>query len=77
LDEQGAVVEWLVEMDPPHVLARRGWNPGALTVGEVVTVSGNRSLDGSPRTAAQTVMLANGEVLEASTPGSRMWAPLD
>lgn len=74
-DESGGVRDWTVEMDPPHVLARRGWSPETLAAGDEVTVTGFRSRDGSPGTEAETVRLATGERLVASSEGSWNWGP--
>jgi hypothetical protein len=64
---------WAVEVDPPGVLSRRGWNPTTVAVGTRVTITGFASLDGSPRTAAREIELPSGKRLTATTNASWMW----
>jgi hypothetical protein len=76
-DLAGSTVEWIVELDPPHILQRSGWSREAILAGQAVTVEGFRALDGGPRTYARTVALANGEILPASSDGSWNWRRID
>ena len=74
-DATGTVVEWLVELDPPHALSRRGWIERPVVAGQIVTVEGFLALDGGRQTYAKTVTLPlpSGETLIASTDASWMW----
>lgn len=72
-DPSGSTVEWIVELDPPHSLQRRGWTRDAILAGQTVTVEGFRALDGGPLTYAKSVTLPNGDTLPASSDGSWMW----
>jgi hypothetical protein len=72
-DDTGATVEWLVELDPPGALARRGWTGQSILAGQVVTVAGFLAHDGSPQTYARTVTLPGNESLVASSEGSWSW----
>jgi hypothetical protein len=76
-EPSGSTVEWIVEIDPPHLLQRRGWNRGTIQAGETVTVEGFRALNGTPRTYAKSVTLGNGETLSASSDASWNWRRID
>ena len=58
-DERGNVQNWGMEMGSPNLLVRSGWNRDSLKVGDVVTVEGFRSKDGTSNGNAQTVTLTN------------------
>ncbi len=73
LNPSGSIDEWIVELDPPHLLQRRGWTRDAILAGQTVTVEGFRALDGGPRTYAKSVMLPGGDTLPASSDGSWNW----
>jgi hypothetical protein len=72
-DGRGAIVNWLVELDPPHILIRRGWTENSIVAGQIITVEGFPGLDGNPRVAARSVSLSSGESLEATTEASWSW----
>jgi hypothetical protein len=72
-ESPASTVEWIVELDPPHVLQRSGWTRETIVVGQTVAVEGFRALDGGPRTYASTVTPANGETLPASSDSSWNW----
>ena len=59
----GAVEEWAFEMGSPNRLTRFGWHRNSLAEGQVATITGSRSRDGSFKAAVDTVTLANGEQL--------------
>ena len=63
LGPNGAVEHWVIEVDSPIALQRRGWNRDSLKRGDEVTCSGARVKDGSPRMRCTQVQLANGAVL--------------
>jgi len=58
-DGSGNVQNWGMEMGSPNLLVRAGWNRDSLKVGDVVTVEGFRSKDGTSNGNAQTVTLTN------------------
>jgi hypothetical protein len=58
-DESGNVRNWGMEMGSPNLLIRAGWSRNSLKIGDVVTVEGFRSKDGSSNGNAQIVTLTN------------------
>jgi hypothetical protein len=58
-DESGNVRNWGMEMGSPNLLIRAGWSRNSLKIGDVVTVEGFRSKDGSSNGNAQVVTLTN------------------
>jgi len=68
-DASGKVVNWEVELAPPAMLVRRGWNRNDLKIGEAVTVSGSLAKDGSNLLNATTVTLADGKKIFAGSSG--------
>ena len=58
-DESGNVQNWGMEMGSPNLLIRAGWSRNSLKIGDVVTVEGFRSKDGSSNGNAQIVTLTN------------------
>jgi len=58
-DESGNVRNWGMEMGSPNLLIRAGWSRNSLKIGDVVTVEGFRSRDGSSNGNAQIVVLTN------------------
>jgi hypothetical protein len=59
----GRTTIWRAETNSPSVLRRRGWTPGALTAGEVVTVEGWASRDGSSYLRMSRVTRQDGSVV--------------
>jgi hypothetical protein len=70
-NEEGAVESWSFEMGSPNRLTRYGWHANSLTEGQVVTIAGSRSRDGSLKAAVNTVTLPNGERLFGAQETSR------
>jgi len=67
-DESGSIRNWGMEMGSPNLLIRAGWSRNSLKIGDVVTVEGFRSKDGSSNGNAQVVTLTNtGQRLFASS----------
>lgn len=66
-DGEGGVQNWAMEMGSPNGLMRRGWTRNSLKVGDVVTVNGFRARDGSFKSNARSVVLANGKRLFANS----------
>jgi hypothetical protein len=62
-DERGQPVEWTVQMASGLTLARRGWTPESLAVGEEVTVGLHPARDGKPYGLMESVEKANGVAL--------------
>ena len=62
-DEQGHEIEWTVQMASRLTLARLGWTPESLTVGEEVTVGLHPARDGKPYGLMASVEKANGTAL--------------
>jgi len=56
-DDAGKVANWGWELGSPTSLTRLGWSRNALKVGEVVTVEGSRSRDGSNTANARSITL--------------------
>ena len=59
-DAKGNVTHWAFELGSPTILMRQGWSRNSLKRGDVVTVSGSRSKDGSNLANARTVRRADG-----------------
>jgi len=71
-EETGEMVNWGVELGPPHGLQRGGWRQNTLAIGTEVTVNGSRARNGSTRANARTVTLVAtggrpGETLDAAS----------
>lgn len=64
-DDHGNVVKWVAEGPGPTRLASHGWSKDTLKPGDQVTVVGNVNKDGSPTMGFKSVILANGQQLEA------------
>ena len=58
-DQTKKVTNWSFEMGSPNGLMRNGWTRNTLKIGDVVTVEGSLSRDGSPYGNAQAVVLAS------------------
>jgi uncharacterized protein DUF6152 len=58
---------WGLEMGSPNGLMRQGWKRTSMKVGDVVTVEGSRSKDGSNIGNARSVMLSGGQRLFAAS----------
>ena len=63
-DDKGNVQHWIGEATTPNMLARRGWNKDVLKPGDQVTITGNRSKDGSTGMRVQKVEFTDGHVLD-------------
>ena len=57
MDDSGKVANWGWELGSPTSLVRLGWSRTALKVGEVVTVEGSRSRDGSNTANTRSITL--------------------
>ena len=56
-ENTGEVKSWGVELAAPSMLARRGWGPDSLMVGDEVTVDGFMARSGLPRINSSGVQL--------------------
>ena len=71
MDDSGKIANWGWELGSPTSLVRLGWSRNALKVGEVVTVEGSRSRDGSNTANARSITLnrTNQKLFGASSQG--------
>jgi hypothetical protein len=61
---------WEVEAPAPHILHRDGIEPGTINVGDRITMHVYVALDGAPRAATESVVLANGRTVRISMRGT-------
>jgi hypothetical protein len=71
-EASGDMVNWGVELGPPHLLQRNGWRRDTLSIGTAVTVNGSRARNGSNRVNSNTVTVAAtggrpGQTLDAAS----------
>ena len=66
-DEKGEVTNWNFEMASPNVLARNGWKPNTLKIGDQVTVGGYLARTAPRMAIAGAITDASGRPLFAST----------
>ena len=67
-EDNGEIVNWGIEMGPPHQLERRSWKRNSMQIGDEVVVEATRARDGSYLANARRVTLAKtGEVLGAAS----------
>ena len=57
-DDSGKVTNWGFELPSPNGLMRAGWTRNSMKPGNVITVEGSRSKDGSANANVKTVTLA-------------------
>src|SRR5262249_34102206 len=57
-DASGTIANWAVEIGNPLDLERDGWKPGALHIGDAVTVDGYPARGSSRRVFAKSTVLA-------------------
>jgi hypothetical protein len=66
--EDGAVVNWGMEMGSPNGLMRQGWTRNTMKVGDVIAVEGSQAKDGTHVGNARVVVLtATGKRLFAAS----------
>jgi hypothetical protein len=67
-DDAGKTANWGIEMGSPNGLMRSGWSRNSMKVGDIVSVEGSRSKDGTTTANARAVTLAStGKRLFASS----------
>lgn len=69
---KGQIEPWRAETNAVTLLRRRGWTKDSLTVGEIITVEGWRSRDGSRYMRMRTVKRADGTVLGTPVSNQRV-----
>ena len=72
-DDTGTVRNWSVETQNPTTMTQRGWSRTSFKAGDEVTVTIEPVKNGQPVGRILTVVLANGQKLQAataSTPGA-------
>lgn len=69
LGADGPHARWIVESEGPVALERLGWTKTTLKPGDVVTITGARARDGSPRLRCSRVSLANARTLPCFASG--------
>jgi hypothetical protein len=62
-DDNGKVVRWNFEAQPPNILVHAGWTKDSLKPGDQVTIVGTCAKNGAPIGIIQKVVLANGREL--------------
>ena len=60
--------QWSIEMGSPNGLAKRGWTPKTLKIGDAITVRGSRAKDRSNLANARSIVLPDGTTLSAAPP---------
>ena len=58
-DDSGKATNWGMEMGSPNLLIRSGWSRNSMKIGDLVTIEGFRTRDGSNNGNAQIVILTN------------------
>ena len=67
-DDEGNVTNWALEMGPPTLLQKAGWNRNTMKVGDEVVVQGIMAKDGAKQANARSVtMAATGQKLGAAS----------
>jgi DNA/RNA endonuclease YhcR with UshA esterase domain len=69
-DSKGNIDNWAIEIGPPNVLGRNGWNRNTMKVGDEVSVEGFLAKDGNKQANAQSVWMG-GKKLYQATPSSQ------
>ncbi len=67
-DGKGNKVDWKVEGRPPGILARAGWSPKVLQVGETVTIDLSPAKDDSASGLIARVTKEDGTILANAPP---------
>jgi hypothetical protein len=62
-DNDGTVVNWMIEGGSPNNLYRLGFNKDSLPVGTEIIVEGFRTKDGTPRAVGRSVTFPDGRKL--------------
>ena len=62
-DADGTEQEWRAETNSPNILRRRGWSGNSIKKGDVITVEGFPTRDGTPYLRITLVTFADGRTL--------------
>jgi hypothetical protein len=62
-DENGASVDWSMELDPPVLLRRYGWSKETVNVGDTITCTGAPARSGAKTMRGAIVELKDGTQL--------------
>jgi hypothetical protein len=63
LDANGQLDQWAIEMDPPTMLAGRGWKPKTIVPGDKVTVTFQPMKSGAHAGKYLSIKLPDGQVM--------------
>jgi Family of unknown function (DUF6152) len=74
-DQDGKVVNWMIEAGTPNTLFRRGFNKDSLAPGTEILVDGYQAKDGSNSANGRDVTFPDGRKLFLGSPGTG--APYD
>ena len=74
-DEDGMVVEWMIEGGSPNELIRNGVTKNTLTIGTTLTVEGYQAKDGTTKAVGRNFTLANGERMFLGGSARQVGAP--
>jgi hypothetical protein len=66
-DDKGGVTKWQCEGGPPNGLTRQGWTKDALKTGDLVTIAGYRSKDGTNTCNSRSATLPDGRKVFSGT----------
>ena len=66
----GAVVNWDIELGPPNALIKRGWTKNSLPAGTELLVEGYQAKDGSFRANGRDITFPDGKKLFAGSAGT-------
>ena len=68
-DDKGKIEQWIGEGTSPNMLAREGWNRKTVKPGDMITVTGHASRNGTNNLRIEKVVLPNGMELTFEGPG--------
>jgi hypothetical protein len=66
----GAVVNWDIELGPPNALIKRGWTKNSLPAGTELLIEGYQAKDGSFRANGRDITFPDGKKLFAGSTGT-------
>jgi hypothetical protein len=66
----GAIVNWDIELGPPNALIKRGWTKNSLPAGTELLVEGYQAKDGSFRANGRDITFPDGKKLFAGSAGT-------
>lgn len=62
-EDDGTVVEWSVELDPPVLLSRYGWRRTTVQAGDAIEFTGAPAKSGAPAMRGAIAVLGDGTTL--------------